>query len=315
MTPNLYDEAPIGGTPMVRLDLFSPSPDIEIYAKLEWFNPTGSTKDRVADSLIRDAEDKGLLHPGIHLLEPSSGNTGIGLARIAALRGYDLTVVVPANVSAERKQLLRAFGAEIIETPGEQGSNGAIARAEELADESGYLMLFQYGNEANPRAHYEGTGPEILKALDTVDAFVAGLGTGGTLMGVGRALREANPDVKIVAAEPPIGELVFGLRTLEDGYTPPVFDPDAIDGKILVRTRDSVVMTRRLLEEQGLFAGPSSGAAVHAAVRWAEKMAARGEAGTIVTVLPDGGWKYLSEGIWTGDVDEVVERLSGKLFF
>lgn len=301
-----------GGTPLVRLDFISPNPEVAIYAKLEWHLPTGSTKDRVAASMLAKAEAEGILRPGVKLLEPSSGNTGIALARLAVMAGYDVTVVVPDNVSEERKQLLRAFGAHIVATPGEHGSNGSILRAQEMAADGDFTMLFQYDNQANPDAHYYTTGPEIIKELHgDVDVFVAGLGTGGTLMGVGRALREANPDVKVIAAEPPIGELVFGLRSIEAGYRPPVFDPDAIDGKILVRTKDAVKMTRRLLEEEGLFAGLSSGAAVHAAVRWAQKM----ERGTVVTTLPDGGWKYLSTKVWEGPLEEAVDRVSGQLYF
>lgn len=302
--------ADAGATPLVRLEHVSPNPQVEIYAKLEWYNPTGSVKDRIAVAMLDAAEEEGRVGLGAHILEPSSGNTGIALARLAKMRGYHLTVVIPANVPGERKNTLRAFGADLIETPAEYGSNGAIAHAESL-EGGDHVMLFQYGNPANPRAHYEQTGPEILKELETVDAFVAGLGTGGTLMGVGAALREANPSVLIVAAEPPIGEAVFGLRSLEEGYTPPVFDPDAIDGKILVRTGDSVIMTRRLMAEEGLFVGPSSGAAVHAAVRWASKMTS----GRIVTLLPDAGWKYLSTGLWTGDVESIVDRLGGQLYF
>ena len=304
-------DVPLGNTPLVRLRRISPNPAVAMYAKLEWHNPTGSVKDRVAAAMVAAAEADGLLSPGARILEPSSGNTGIGLARIARIKGYHLTVVVPDNVSDERKELLRAFGADLVVTPGEQGSNGAIARAEEMAAVGDHVMLFQYGNPANPRAHYEATGPEILKELDRVDAFVAGLGTGGTLMGVGRALRESNPDVKIVAAEPPIGELVFGLRSLEEGYTPPVFDPAAIDGKILVRTINAVTMTRRLLDEEGLFVGPSSGAAAYAALRWAEKM----DEGTVVTLFPDAGWKYLSSGLWNGTVEEATARIGGQLYF
>jgi cysteine synthase B len=300
-----------GPTPLVRLGKLSPSPRIRLYAKLDWYLPTGSLKDRIAAEMLGRAEQEGRLQPGTRLLEPTSGNTGIALARLARLRGYTLTVVVPANVSRERKDLLRLFGADIIETPGEEGSNGAIVRAKELVAEGGYTMLFQYGNPANPDAHYRTTGPEILAQVEHVDVFVGCLGTGGTLMGVGRALREANPDVQIVAAEPPAGEQIAGLRSLDDGYIPPIFDPNAIDGKILVRTRAAVVMTRRLLEEEGLFAGISSGAAVHAARRWAERL----EEGTIVTLLPDGGWKYLSTGAWTGSVDEAIERLADQLYF
>ncbi len=300
-----------GGTPLVRLERLSPNPAVAIYAKLEWFLPTGSVKDRVAASMLARAEAEGVVQPGAHLLEPSSGNTGIALARLAMLRGYDLTVVIPENVSPERKELLGSFGATVVSTPGELGSNGAIAHAEKLAADGGYVMLYQYVNPANPDAHYRTTGPEILAELDHVDAFVAGLGTGGTLMGVGRALREANPALEVVAAEPPAGEAVMGLRSLDDGYRPPVFDPDAIDGKILVRPRDAIAMTRRLLHEEGLFAGLSSGAAVHAAARWAEKM----ERGTVVTLLPDGGWKYLSTGVWTGTLDQAVAHLADQLYF
>ncbi len=300
-----------GGTPLVRLERVSPNPDVAIYAKLEWFLPTGSVKDRVAAAMLDRAEADGTVHPGAKLIEPTSGNTGIALARLAMLRGYALTVVIPENVSPERKELLGSFGATVVSTPGELGSNGAIRHAEELAAGGDYVMLYQYANPANPDVHYRATGPEILAELRRVDAFVAGLGTGGTLMGVGRALREANPDVQVVAAEPPAGETVMGLRSLDDGYRPPVFDPAAIDGKILVRPRDAIAMTRRLLHEEGLFAGLSSGAAVHAAARWATKM----ERGTLVTLLPDAGWKYLSTGIWTGTLDQAVAHLADQLYF
>ncbi len=300
-----------GGTPLIRLERISPRSEVAIFAKLEWYNPTGSVKDRVAEFMVEEAERQGRLRPGSRLIEPTSGNTGIALARLARLRGYRLTAVVPANISVERRRLLAGYGVEIVETPAELGSNGAIDRASSLAAGSGDVMLFQYGNEANPLAHYCGTGTEILQQLGPVDALVAGLGTGGTLMGAGRALREANPDTAVVAAEPPIGELVSGLRSIEDGYLPPVFDPAALDGRILVRTEQAVAMTRRLMNEEGLFAGISSGAAVHAALRWAERM----ERGTIVTVLPDAGWKYLSSGAWTDPIDQVVARLSAQLYF
>ncbi|MFQ5947338.1 MAG: PLP-dependent cysteine synthase family protein [Acidimicrobiia bacterium] len=300
-----------GHTPLVRLRRLSPRPEVAIYVKLEWHNPTGSLKDRIAVAMLDQAEADGLLTPGARILEPSSGNTGIALARLARRHGYRLTVVLPENVSPERKRLLRVFGAEVVETPGEEGSNGAIARATEMAASDEYFMPFQYANPANPGAHYETTGPEILEELGPVDAFVAGLGTGGTLMGVGRALREANPDTKVVAAEPPTGETVAGLRSIDDGYVPPVFDPAFIDGRILVRAPDAIRETRRLLDEEGLFAGPSSGAAVHAAVRWAEQM----EKGTMVVLLPDGGWKYLSTDPWSGTVEQATERLSGMVYF
>ncbi len=305
------DHRPVGGTPLVRLKQVSPSPSVEIWAKLEWLNPTGSVKDRVAEAMVEQARSDGLIGPGTRLVEPSSGNTGIALARIAQREGFHLTVLVPDNVSTERLDLLRSWGAEVVLTPGAEGTNGSIARATQLAADGGYLMLFQYGNPANPRAHELGTGPEILASLDRVDAFVAGLGSGGTLMGVGKALRRAHPSVQIVAAEPPVGETVAGLRSLDDGYIPPVFDPSAIDAKILVRTEDAVAMTRRLLTEEGLFAGVSSGAAAHAAVRWASRL----DAGVVVTVFPDSGAKYLSSRLWTGTLDEAVDRLGTQLYF
>ncbi len=298
-------------TPLVALDRLTPKPGVRLLGKLEWHNPTGSVKDRPARWMLDAAERDGVVEPGSRLLEPSSGNTGIALARLATLRGYRMTVVVPDNVSTERKDLLRAFGAELVETPGGEGSNGAIRRAEEMASTGDYTMLFQYANPANPMAHYEGTGPEILEQAGPVDFFVAGLGTGGTLMGTGRALREANPSTKVIAAEPPAGESVMGLRSLEEGYTPPVFDPGAIDGKILVGTEASVIGARRLLSEEGLFAGLSSGAALWAALRWAERI----EEGTIVVLMADGGWKYLSSRAWEGSVAEAVRRLNGTLFW
>ena len=295
----------IGDTPIVGVHALSPNPDVRIWAKLEGQNPGGSSKDRIALKMIELAEREGALRPGATILEPSSGNTGIGLALIAKLRGYSLRVVMPENVSVERRQLLEIFGAEITFSPGEEGSNGAIRMAEKIsADEPEYVLLFQYGNPANPLAHYEGTGPEILRDCPEVDVFVAGLGTSGTLMGVGRYLKEQKPDVKIVAVEPPSGELVQGLRNLDDGFVPPIFEPDVLDRKFIVRPRESVELTRRLLDECGVFAGISSGAAAAGAV----KMASTVDAGTIVVLLPDGGWKYLSSGAWTDPLDEVVER-------
>lgn len=294
----------------MRLRHLSPNPDIAIWAKLEWYLPTGSVKDRIAALMLRRAEEGGL-QPGAGLLAPSSGNMGIALARLARLRGYELTVVIPDNVGQERKDLLRAFGARLIETPGAQGPNGAIDHAHEIAAAGDRTLIHQYEDEANPEAHATTTGPEILNAVDRVDAFVAGLGTGGTLMGVGRALRERHPGVKVVAAEPPVGETVSGLRSMGDGYTPPIFDASQLDGRILVRAPQAVEVTRRLLLDEGLFAGPSSGAAAHAAMRWAEKI----DEGTIVTLFPDGGFKYLSSGLWTGTVDEAAERLGGQLYF
>jgi [CysO sulfur-carrier protein]-thiocarboxylate-dependent cysteine synthase len=295
----------IGNTPLVAASRLSPNPDVEIYAKLEGQNPGGSSKDRIALKMVELAERDGVLRPGATILEPSSGNTGIGLALVAKLRGYRLRIVMPENVSIERRQLLEIFGAEVTLSPGEEGSNGAIRLAEKLvADEPSYVFLFQYGNPANPLAHYEHTGPEIMRDCPEVDVFVAGLGTSGTLMGVGRYLKEHKPGVKVVAVEPPAGELVQGLRNLDDGFVPPIFVPGVLDRKFIVRPRESIEWTRRLLDECGIFAGISSGAAVAGAA----KMAATMERGTIVTLLPDGGWKYLSSGAWTDDLDVVAER-------
>ena len=295
----------IGDTPLVGVHALSPNPDVRIWAKLEGQNPGGSSKDRIARKMIELAEADGRLQPGATILEPSSGNTGIGLALVAKLRGYSLRVVMPENVSVERRQLLEIFGAEITLSPGEEGSNGAIRMAEKIAaDRPDYVLLFQYGNPANPLAHYEATGPEILRDCPEVDVFVAGLGTSGTLMGAGRYLKEQKPDVRVVAVEPPAGELVQGLRNLDDGFVPPIFDPAVLDRKFIVRPRESIEFTRRLLDECGVFAGISSGAAVAGAV----KMAATMDTGAIVVLLPDGGWKYLSSGAWTDPIDEVVER-------
>jgi cysteine synthase B len=295
----------IGNTPLVGVHALSPNPGVRIWAKLEGQNPGGSSKDRIALKMVELAEADGRLQPGSTILEPSSGNTGIGLALVAKLRGYRLRVVMPENVSVERRQLLEIFGAEITLSPGEEGSNGAIRRAEKIAaDSPEYVMLFQYGNDGNPLSHYEGTGPEILRDCPEVDVFVAGLGTSGTLMGVGRYLKERKPEVRIVAVEPPAGELVQGLRNLDDGFVPPIFRPDVLDRKFIVRPRESIEFTRRLLDECGVFAGISSGAAAAGAVKMAKTM----DAGTIVVLLPDGGWKYLSSGAWTDPLDEVVER-------
>ena len=295
----------IGDTPLVGIHVLSPNPFVRIYAKLEGQNPGGSSKDRIALTMVDLAERDGTLTPGDTILEPSSGNTGIGLALVAKLRGYRLRVVMPENVSIERRQLLEIFGADVVLSPGEEGSNGAIRRAEKLAaDDPSLKLLFQYGNPANPLAHYEGTGPEIWRDCPEVDVFVAGLGTSGTLMGVGRYLKEQNPAIKVFAVEPPAGELVSGLRSLEDGFVPPIFDPDVLDGKSIVRPRESIEWLRRLLNECGIFAGVSSGAAVAGAVKAASEL----EAGTVVTLLPDGGWKYLSSGAWTDDLDVVAER-------
>jgi [CysO sulfur-carrier protein]-thiocarboxylate-dependent cysteine synthase len=295
----------IGNTPLVGVHALSPNPAVRIYAKLEGQNPGGSMKDRIALRMVEAAERDGLLQPGDTILEPSSGNTGIGLALVARMKGYRLRVVLPENVSEERRQVLEIFGAEVIPSPGEEGSNGAIRQAEKLAaEDSSLVMLFQYGNPANPDAHYATTGPEILLDCPELDVFVAGLGTSGTLMGVGRYLKEQKPDVRIVAAEPPAGELVQGLRSLEDGFVPPIFDPAVLDRKFIVRPRESIEWTRRLLDECGIFAGISSGAVMAGAA----KMAATMDAGTIVALVPDAGWKYLSSGAWTDDLDVVTER-------
>jgi cysteine synthase B len=295
----------IGDTPLVGIHALSPNPRVRIYAKLEGQNPGGSSKDRIALKMIELAERDGTLAPGDTILEPSSGNTGIGLALVAKLRGYRLRIVMPENVSIERRQLLEIFGAEVVLSPGVEGSNGAIRLAEKLvADEPSLRFLFQYGNPANPLAHYEGTGPEIWRDCPEVDVFVAGLGTSGTLMGVGRYLKEQKPSVQIVAVEPPAGELVQGLRSLDDGFVPPIFDPAILDRKFIVRPRESIEWLRRLLEDAGVFAGVSSGAAIAGAAKMAERM----DEGTIVTLLPDAGWKYLSSGAWTDDIDIVEER-------
>ncbi len=297
----------IGDTPLVGVHALSPNPDVRIYAKLEGQNPGGSMKDRIALRMVEVAERDGVLTSGDTILEPSSGNTGIGLALVARMKGYRLRIVLPENVSEERRQMLEIFGAEVVPSPGEEGSNGAIRLAEKLAAEDPSLvMLFQYGNPANPDAHYSTTGPEILRDCPEVDVFVAGLGTSGTLMGVGRYLKEQKPDVRVVAVEPPAGELVQGLRSLEDGFVPPIFDPTVLDRKFIVRPRESVEWTRRLLDECGIFAGISSGAVAAGAA----KMAATMDAGTIVTLIPDGGWKYLSSGAWTEDIDVVTERVN-----
>ena len=290
----------IGNTPLVELRRLSPA-GRTIYAKLEGQNPTGSVKDRVALKMVEEAD----LEPGQELLEPTSGNTGISLALVAKVKDLKLTCVMPANATPERRALLELYGARIIESPGELGSNGAVRMAQEIADgDDRYVMLFQYGNEANPRAHYDGTGAEIARELPRVDAFVAGLGTGGTLMGTGRRLREAFPDVQIVAAEPLPGDPVMGLRSLEDGYVPPILDVSQLDRKLLVSNAEAAAAVRVLLEREGLFAGVSAGAAVHVARRVAEELP---EGAVVVALLADGGWKYLSAPFWSGDeIDEAV---------
>jgi len=293
----------IGDTPLVEL---KPAADVQIYAKLEGQNPTGSIKDRIAKAMIEAAEAAGELEPGRELLEPTSGNTGISLALVARLKGYPLTCVMPENSTEERKRLLRLFGANIIFSPGGEGSNGAVRRALELAErEPRYFMPFQYANEANPRAHYEGTGTEIAEALGRVDVLVAGLGTGGTLMGTGERLRESFPDVVVAAAEPLPGDPVMGLRSLEDGYVPPILDVSKLDRKVLVSNEESVREVRRLLDEEGLFAGVSAGAVGHVA----RKLASELDEGVVVAIFADAGWKYLSADFWDADdVEQAMER-------
>jgi [CysO sulfur-carrier protein]-thiocarboxylate-dependent cysteine synthase len=296
----------IGRTPLVELQRLAPSRSVKLYAKLEGQNPSGSIKDRIALAMIDAAEASGELEPGRALLEPTSGNTGISLALVAKLKGYPLTCVLPENATGERKRLLRLFGAEVISSPGQEGSNGAVRLALELAErDSRWFMPFQYGNEANPRAHYDGTGAEIAEALDRVDVLVAGLGTGGTLMGAGDRLREAFPDVVVAAAEPLPGDPVMGLRSLADGYVPPVLDVDRLDRKLLVSNAESVAGLRALIEHEGIFGGVSSGAVVHAARRFAAEL----EEGVVVCVLADAGWKYLSADFWdASNVEESMER-------
>jgi cysteine synthase B len=306
----------IGGTPMVDVSVLSPNPDVRILGKMEGQNPAGSVKDRIALKMIEEAEADGTLSPGKTIIEPSSGNTGIAMAMIARLKGYPIKIVLPENVSIERRQLLEVYGAEIILSPGSEGSNGAVRRAIALADEHpDWAFLYQYANEANPRAHYETTGPEIWADCPEITHFVAGLGTSGTLMGVGTFLKEQNPDVKVMAVEPPLGELVEGLRNLDEGYIPPVYEkwggPELLDGKRIVRPRESLEFTRALAERCGIFSGISAGAALAGAVRVAGQI----DTGTIVFVVCDYGWKYLSTGAWTDDLDEVEERAKKIIYF
>ncbi|MEV4421626.1 cysteine synthase family protein [Patulibacter sp. NPDC049589] len=296
----------IGHTPLIELKRLSPKPGVRIWAKLESANPTGSVKDRVAKALIEDAEERGTIKPDSIILEPTSGNTGIALAMICRRKGYKLKVVMPDNVTQERTDLLRMYGAEIVYSPGDQGSNGAVAMANEMAaSDPKYVMPYQYGNPANPLAHYNGTAVEILDELDgQVDAFVAGLGTGGTLMGNGRRFKEELGDrVKIVAAEPMQGEPVQGLRSLDDGFIPPIIDLSLLDRKIFVTNADAIVWTRKLLDEEGLFAGVSSGAIARVAVRIANEM----DEGNVVFIVCDDGWKYLSSGIYTRPIEEIKD--------
>ncbi|MED5265591.1 MAG: cysteine synthase family protein, partial [Actinomycetota bacterium] len=297
----------IGNTPIIEVSELTPNPDVRIYAKLEGQNPAGSVKDRIAKAMILAAEKEGKLTAGSVILEPSSGNTGIALAMISSIRGYHLKIVLPDNVSIERRQLLEVWGAEIISSPGSEGSNGAVRRAQQLAKENpDWVFLYQYGNEANPEIHYTTTGPEILEDVPDITHFVAGLGTSGTLMGVGRYLKEQNPTIQILAVEPPSGESVEGLRSLEDGFIPPVFEQwngiDLLDGKRIIRPIESLECARKLAQTSGIFAGISSGAALAGALRVAEQI----KSGNIVFIVCDGGWKYLSTEAWTKPIDEVA---------
>jgi len=312
-----YDDllSSVGGTPLVGLPTLSPTPDVRLWAKLEDRNPTGSIKDRAALAMIEHAEKDGRLRPGCTILEPTSGNTGISLAMAARLRGYRLVCVMPENTSQERRQLLHMWGAEIVSSPAAGGSNEAVRVAKGMAAEHpDWVMLYQYGNPANALAHYEGTGPEILADLPTVTHFVGGLGTTGTLMGVGRYFREHKPDVRIVAAEPRYGELVYGLRNLDEGFVPELYDQTLIDARFSVGPRDAVRRVRELLDGEGIFAGISTGAILHAALAQAAQSVRAGRGADIAFIVADGGWKYLSTGAYEGTVDEAEERLEGQLW-
>ena len=301
----------IGNTPLVGLPRLSPRPGVRLWAKLEGHNPTGSVKDRIARAMVDDAEKAGRLAPGATLVEPSSGNTGIALALVARVRGYRLVVVMPENTSAERRQLLELYGAEVVSSPAAGGSNGAIARAEELAAANpDWVMLYQYGNPANVTAHYETTGPEIWRDLPEVTHFVAGLGTSGTLVGVGRYLKEQRPAVQVVAAEPEYGDLVYGLRNLDEGFVPPIFEEGVLDRRIKVGSHDALARTRELAATEGVFAGISTGAVLHVALRVAERL----ERAEIVVLSPDGGWKYLSTGAYGADPVAAEAGLRGQLW-
>ena len=306
----------IGNTPMVDVSQLSPNPNVRILAKMEMQNPFGSVKDRVAKAMIEDAERNGRLLPGQTILEPSSGNTGIALAAIARIKGHPIKIMMPTSVSVERRQMLEVFGAEVILTPGEEGSNGAVVRAKALAAEHpDWFFPYQYANDANPRAHYEGTGPEILRDVPEMTHFVAGLGTSGTLMGAGSYFKEQNPEIQIVAVEPPLGERVEGLRNIGEGYIPPVFEAwngyELLDRKRVVRPRESIEWTRRLVQECGVFAGISAGAALAGAAKVANEI----DEGTIVFVISDGGWKYLSTGAYTDDLDQAEAKAEQIIYF
>jgi cysteine synthase B len=305
----------LGHTPLVGLPNLSPSADVRLWAKLEDRNPTGSIKDRPAFYMVEQAERDGRLTPGCTVLEPTSGNTGISLAMVCKLKGYRLVCVMPENTSLERRQLLEMFGAEILPSPAAGGSNQAVAMAKELAAANpDWVMLYQYGNQANARAHYETTAPELLEDLPTITHFVAGLGTTGTLMGVGRYLKEKVPGVRIVAAEPRYGELVYGLRNLDEGFVPELYDASVLDTRFSVGPDDALRRTRQLIEQEGIFAGISTGAILHAALAQADRAVKAGERADIAFVVCDGGWKYLSTGAYAGTLDEAAERLEGQLW-
>lgn len=305
----------VGDTPLVGLPSLSPAPHVRLWAKLEDRNPTGSIKDRPALAMIEKAEADGLLTRGCTVLEPTSGNTGISLAMACKLKGYQLVCVMPENTSVERRQLLEMYGSQIISSPAAGGSNQAVAMAKELAAEHpDWVMLYQYGNPANADAHYRTTGPEILRDLPTVTHFVAGLGTTGTLVGTGRYLREHKPDIQIVAAEPRYGELVYGLRNLDEGFVPELYDPEVLTARYSVGSRDALRRTRQLVEQEGIFAGISSGGILHAALAVAEKAAGAGESADIVIIIADGGWKYLSTGAYAGELDDAAEGIDGHLW-
>ena len=305
----------LGRTPLVGLPRLSPSPDVRLWAKLEQDNPTGSIKDRAAFFMIQAAEREGRLTPGCTILEPTSGNTGISLAMVAKLRGYELICVMPENTSVERRQLLEMYGASIVTTPAAGGSNAAVAHAKKMAaDNPSYVFLYQYGNPANAQAHYETTGPEILEDLPTITHFVAGLGTTGTLMGTGRFLKEKVPGIRIVAAEPRYGELVYGLRNIDEGFVPELYDGSVLSSRFSVGPREALRRTRQLVEEEGIFAGISTGAILHAAIGEAMKAVKAGETADIAFVVCDGGWKYLSTGAYAGTLEEAEAALEGQLW-
>lgn len=301
----------VGDTPLVGIQRMSPKPSVRLWAKLEGQNPTGSLKDRIAVAMVEEAERSGALTPDKVILEPTSGNTGIALALVARRKGYRMMAVMPDNASEERVRLLELYGAEIVYSPADKGTNGAIEVARRLAQDPRYFMPFQYGNPANPQAHYHGTGAEIVRDLPDVTHFVAGLGTGGTLTGAGRRLKEHNPEVKVIAAEPELGELVYGLRSLDEGFVPPILDESVLDGKFLVSSEDALRATRELAEKEGVFAGISSGAVIHVARRTAERV----EKGDIVCLLADGGWKYLSTDAWAEDAERAAKKVGETLWW